>query len=1124
MAILKCKMCGGDLDFRPGVTVAECEYCGTLQTIPNADSEKKMTLFARANRLRAACEFDTASAIYEQIIAEFPNEAEAYWGLVLCKFGIEYVDDPVTGKKIPTCHRTSFDSVLTDVNFDLAVANTDMIARKVYRQEAEQLEKIRQGILSVSSSEAPYDIFICYKETDSHGDRTVDSVIAQNIYDVLTDKGYRVFFSRISLEDKLGQAYEPYIFAALNSAKIMLAVGTSFENYNAVWVKNEWSRFLKIISQDKSKYLFPCYKNIDPYDMPREFAHLQGQDMGKVGAMQDLIRGIEKHLPRVTHQPIRETIVRERVVVQEMPMDPTTAALVSRGKMALEDRAWAKADRFFEEALNRDAECAQAYVGKVLAQEKCTTLQSMAAQHLNACIQAEEQKALINEKTDKFLGDVLSKTAELAGVLSAEAGDKAAEFSDMAKRYLVSSNVIQKVSLPLNTDRTQRAIRLYRLPHYLDVETIREMYAYDLSYSSKEEFRKQQRAAEEAFWTTNKNMNRATRFAEGTFAEELAFVKRDLLAKLDQRIAQAAEESRSAREKAKAAYAEFLDRTDKMVEQLYKDQLIRREEDYLTLIRTGETETDSPTLMRVAEALMEMGEFKEARTYAAKFRKKGADAREEEAMEADRARYYEAQERERKKKKKKRNSRIRAAVILVTFLTICVLAVKSTEKDYQNAENLLAEGKYDEAAAAFEALGEFDDSADKAKEAAYLRAQELLNAKDYDAAIDALVSLGDYKDGLKKLEEARYWKQFGPAEDLLSQGKTAEAAMAFYKLGNKQRSFELWDQVAQRPTIDAGFAANAGLRSDGSVAGKGQSDSISEWTDIVQISNSLWNGRSKYNLHTVGLKSNGTVVAAGDNEYGQCDISTWTDIVKISVGSEHTVGLRADGTVLAVGKNNYHQYQIEVNQWPVNQWSNIVDISAGSEHVVGLKSDGTVVAVGYNGQGQCNVSQWTDIVAVSAGGYHTVGLKSDGTVVATEFTGDIKYYDGECEVETWTDIVAISAGERHTVGLKSDGTVIAIGENYDGQCNVDAWTDIVAISAGTWHTIGLKSDGTVVRTMKNAQKSVSYYVEELTEIALPGELTMTALEQNGLTVSTAMVGPLTVVNESAAFVGNIENP
>ena len=34
MAILKCKMCGGDLEFALGTTVAECEYCGTKQTLP----------------------------------------------------------------------------------------------------------------------------------------------------------------------------------------------------------------------------------------------------------------------------------------------------------------------------------------------------------------------------------------------------------------------------------------------------------------------------------------------------------------------------------------------------------------------------------------------------------------------------------------------------------------------------------------------------------------------------------------------------------------------------------------------------------------------------------------------------------------------------------------------------------------------------------------------------------------------------------------------------------------------------------------------------------------------------------------------------------------------------------
>ena len=292
--ILKCKMCGGDLVLTEGSTIATCEYCGTVQTVPSADNEKKLTLFERANRHRADCEFDKAAGVYESIVADFPEEAEAYWGLILCKFGIEYVDDPKTGKKIPTCHRSSYDSIMDDPDLDKVLDNADSAARKLYQEEARQIEKLRKDILEVSGKEDPYDIFICYKETDKDGNRTVDSVLAQDLYTALTDKGYRVFFSRITLEDKLGQAYEPYIFAALNSAKVMLAVGTDYENYNAVWVRNEWSRFLKLTDGTQKKVLIPCYKDIDAYDMPKEFRHLQAQDLGKVGAIQDLLRGIEK--------------------------------------------------------------------------------------------------------------------------------------------------------------------------------------------------------------------------------------------------------------------------------------------------------------------------------------------------------------------------------------------------------------------------------------------------------------------------------------------------------------------------------------------------------------------------------------------------------------------------------------------------------------------------------------------------------------------------------------------------------------------------------------------------------------------------------------------------------------
>ena len=124
-------MCGGNLELTEGSSVATCEYCGTTQTVPSADNEKKINLFSRANRLRAACEFDKAFGIYEAIVADFPEEAEAYWGLVLCKYGIEYVDDPKTGKKIPTCHRSSFESVMDDVNFEQVLENSDPLSRSI---------------------------------------------------------------------------------------------------------------------------------------------------------------------------------------------------------------------------------------------------------------------------------------------------------------------------------------------------------------------------------------------------------------------------------------------------------------------------------------------------------------------------------------------------------------------------------------------------------------------------------------------------------------------------------------------------------------------------------------------------------------------------------------------------------------------------------------------------------------------------------------------------------------------------------------------------------------------------------------------------------------------------------
>ena len=360
MAIFKCKMCGGDLDVVDGMSVAECEYCGTKQTLPKLNDNEKEIMYDRAGHFRRNNEFDKAMRIYEKILDVDNTDAEAYWSLVLCEYGIEYVEDPSTHKRVPTVNRAQFTSVFMNENYKSAIKYADAYQRSIYEEEAKTIDNIQKGILAISQNEEPFDIFICYKETDANGRRTHDSVLANDLYHQLTQEGFKVFFSRITLEDKLGTAYEPYIFAALNSAKVMVVIGTKTEYFNAVWVKNEWARFLAQIKNGADKILIPAYKDMDPYDLPEEFSNLQAQDMSKLGFMQDLIRGVKK---------ITQKDKKENVVIQVADKGHNDAEnMVKRAYIALEDGDFQSANDFAEKALDKDAENAQAYIIQLLVE------------------------------------------------------------------------------------------------------------------------------------------------------------------------------------------------------------------------------------------------------------------------------------------------------------------------------------------------------------------------------------------------------------------------------------------------------------------------------------------------------------------------------------------------------------------------------------------------------------------------------------------------------------------------------------------------------------------------------------------------------------------------------------
>ena len=259
-------------------------------------------------------------------------------------------------------NRAQFTSIFDDENYKLALQHADMSQKLIYEEEAAAINEIQKGILAISQKEEPFDVFICYKETDANGRRTQDSVLANDLYHQLTQEGFKVFFSRITLEDKLGTAYEPYIFAALNSAKVMVVLGTKPEHFNAVWVKNEWSRYLSIVkASGGKKVLIPAYKDMDPYDLPEEFSHLQAQDMSKLGFMQDLIRGIRKIV--TADEP--KAVVKETVVLGG---NTHVAPLLRRAFMFLEDGNWDDADSYCEKVLDQDPENAHAYLGKLMAE------------------------------------------------------------------------------------------------------------------------------------------------------------------------------------------------------------------------------------------------------------------------------------------------------------------------------------------------------------------------------------------------------------------------------------------------------------------------------------------------------------------------------------------------------------------------------------------------------------------------------------------------------------------------------------------------------------------------------------------------------------------------------------
>ena len=269
-----CSNCGSQFVYRNGSWI--CQGCGARKP-EEITNEEVSLLYAAFQKLRLA-EFEEAERAFDDIIRRYPKNPNGYWGRLMSKYDIKYEED-FDGKKIPTCYASSIERITADNDYKQVLACSDADGRAFYERQAEYIERVRREWIEKAQREKPYDIFICYKDSDEENsvERTRDSIEAQALYTHFTELGYHVFYSHESLRDKVGEKYEPYIFNALSTAKVMLVYGTKPEYITSTWLKNEWTRYQKRIKAGEKKpdSLLVACDGFSPNALPHALSAVQ---------------------------------------------------------------------------------------------------------------------------------------------------------------------------------------------------------------------------------------------------------------------------------------------------------------------------------------------------------------------------------------------------------------------------------------------------------------------------------------------------------------------------------------------------------------------------------------------------------------------------------------------------------------------------------------------------------------------------------------------------------------------------------------------------------------------------------------------------------------------------------
>ena len=355
-------------------------------------------------------------------------------------------------------------------------------------------------------------------------------------------------------------------------------------------------------------------------------------------------------------------------------------------------------------------------------------------------------------------------------------------------------------------------------------------------------------------------------------------------------------------------------------------------------------------------------------------------------------------------------------------------AVFENRLRFSEASALLEDGEYRAAAAAFAALGDYDGAEENFREALYRLAGQELEAGDFDTAQRRFEALGNYRDAAEMARRA----QMAKAEALETEGRIYDAFLLLYRLQDeteaRERALALAEKICGRRDLDAAFAVAQDL----------SSEELARRAELKAKREALPRGIVDVGFyHTLALKTDGTVLACGDDSFGQCAVAGWRGVKAVCAGAYHSVALFADGTVAAVGRN-------DEGQCGTQAWRDVVAIAAADYATFGLKADGSVVCCGFNDYYM--LPDWPKVTSISGGSYALAALRENGEALLSHESARSDELNG---------LVDIAVNTGYAVGLREDGTVVCAA------ADLSAWRDIVAVSASSDLILGLDASGSV---------------------------------------------------------------